>query len=399
MSNKFTVIRGGLLDDMSTKKENTGRREFIEAYVTNTRLMGVLAIYLHSRFPENEEAKDIHQFFYIDIEEYGFEDYKSVKNGDLDLVKSIENSLIGGLGGDNIPLTEREAAYLIQKYAKYNRSHGLPLPECRQEYNYLLTAPANLTDEEIDALMKKQCVSLDSEYETVNYFLMRCVGRDFEGASLLSKPGLPLNLFPDFNMGTFCKNMVKRIEPRDTFLSESLVEIDGQYHLMVTEVTVRDLTVVSYEKISSFRISAAEAAMMLARPEYISVYQLPRGSAPFTKDSLEITKRATQTEYDAGVLYMVFHTNNKHVNKQEYRLCEDVLGNFFVLGNGQLVITAYTLSEIRILEYAMRMSKDYPDIEPVERYEFMDPVFFEFVQCGLDDFEKFVNFLRISDDN
>lgn len=388
MSNKFTVIRGGLSDNV-----NTSRREITEAYITNTRLMGVLTLYLHVRLPENNLMTDIHQFFYFDIEEYGFEDYKSVKNGDLDLVKSIEDSLMGGLGGDNITVTEREAAYLVQKYAKYNRKHGLSLPEGYEDYAFLLNMPAELSEEELRTLNRKQCVEIDSPYEVVNYFLMRCAGKDFEGAALLSAPGLNIDLFPDFRAGTFCKNIVKRSGERNTYSCESLVEFGENYHLMVSEIVLDGYCVTGYERISAFRISPSEAALMLARPEYITVFEIPKNRKPFTKKSTELTRRASVTEYDTGKLYMVYHPNNKHVAKEEYRLNEDVLGIYFVTGN-QLLAAAYTLNEIRILEYHLRISEDYGDLTPIARYEFMEPIIFDFVQSGLDDFQEFVSFLR-----
>jgi len=46
--------------------------------------------------------------------------------------------------------------------------------------------------------------------------------------------------------------------------------------------------------------------------------------AGFGRNATEFTSNAMITKYDAGTLYMIFHPNNKHVNKQEYRLNEDV---------------------------------------------------------------------------
>lgn len=93
------VLRGGLLDNAATS-----RKIFVSAYVTNTRLMGVLGMYIHFRLPDNQLLGDLHQFFYFDAEEYGFETYKSVLGDNLDRVNEIERSLIGGLGGQKRPL-------------------------------------------------------------------------------------------------------------------------------------------------------------------------------------------------------------------------------------------------------------------------------------------------------
>lgn len=59
----FKVIRGGLLDSA-----NTSRKTFVSAYVTNTRLMGVLGMYIHFKLPDNKALFDLHQFFYFDAE-------------------------------------------------------------------------------------------------------------------------------------------------------------------------------------------------------------------------------------------------------------------------------------------------------------------------------------------
>ena len=64
---KFTVIQGGLA---AANRKNT----FVSAYVTDTRLMGVLAVYAHWQVEvpaSGDRLPDIHQFFYIDCEEAG----------------------------------------------------------------------------------------------------------------------------------------------------------------------------------------------------------------------------------------------------------------------------------------------------------------------------------------
>ena len=54
----FTLLEGGLCSDIPS-----ARKRFSSAYVTNTRLMGVLALYAHWTVAD---GGDIHQFFYID---------------------------------------------------------------------------------------------------------------------------------------------------------------------------------------------------------------------------------------------------------------------------------------------------------------------------------------------
>ena len=309
------VLRGGLLDTAITS-----RKDFVSAYVTNTRLMGVIGMHIHFKLPDNEILNDLHQFFYFDAEEYGFETYRSVLGNDANKIKEIEGSLIGGLGGEKIPLNLEEAKALLHEYVLMNVTRNLPLPEGLPEYRFLLEKDALLSDPERYILRGKQCVKLETENELVNYFLMRCYGRDFTGAEYLAAPDVELDLFPEFKAATFLKNNIKRDPDDDTLVSESLVEFDGKYHMTVTSIKVDHMKVHSYERISAFQISSAEAALLLARPEYITLYDVVEDLSGFDRQATDLTANAMITKYDSGTLFMIFHPNNKHVNKEEYRL-------------------------------------------------------------------------------
>ena len=76
---KLTVIEGGL--SSSIEKRN---KYFVSAYVTDTRLMGVLSIYARWKISDTDPDSDLHQFFYIDCEEAGLETYKSIIGNDFE---------------------------------------------------------------------------------------------------------------------------------------------------------------------------------------------------------------------------------------------------------------------------------------------------------------------------
>ena len=64
---ELTVIEGGLSVPVSKRE-----KYFVSAYVTDTRLMGVLSIYARWRLSGSSDTEaDLHQFFYIDCEELG----------------------------------------------------------------------------------------------------------------------------------------------------------------------------------------------------------------------------------------------------------------------------------------------------------------------------------------
>ena len=118
MSNKkFTVIKGGG-DSLVAPK---GSR-FFSAYVTDTRLMGVLTLYVRWSIDESDGATAFHQFFYFDAEEFGLDTYRSLLGQDELELQVMEDNLIGGLGAAKVPVTEREATFLVQSF-EIGRAH------------------------------------------------------------------------------------------------------------------------------------------------------------------------------------------------------------------------------------------------------------------------------------
>ncbi len=79
--------------------------------------------------------------------------------------------------------------------------------------------------------------------------------------------------------------------------------------------------------------------------------------------------------------------------KKEYRLNEDVLGMYFVSDSGQLISASYSLEEIRQLEIDLELPFGRKLI-PTAKYEFQEPVLYEFIQSGFEDFELFVDAIK-----
>ena len=69
----FKVLDGGLLETSAKS-----RKKFIKAFITNTRLMGVVGITIHWKLIDNSVNTEFWQCFYLDAEEYGFDSYESV---------------------------------------------------------------------------------------------------------------------------------------------------------------------------------------------------------------------------------------------------------------------------------------------------------------------------------
>lgn len=388
---KLTVIEGGL-----SPSKGSIEKQFAGAYITNTRLMGVMGMYVHWKIPEFPSCPDFHQFFYFDAEEYGFETYRSVMGNRVEEIASIEQTMINGLGGRKIELTEREVRAVLCEYLSFNRDHNIPLPENIGEYEFLLTEPEDFSPDELRILIRKICGDLTSDYQAINYFLMRCFGHDYQAAEWLCRPGLDPHIYEkDYPQATFCKNT---IDPDDdgAYLCESLIEENSNYHLVVSRLTVADdFRISGFEQCSGFTISSAEAAMMLAKPEFITVYEILIPTDEFAFLLGQVPLNCLITPHENGKLYMMFHNNNDHVSKQVFMLSADVAGIYYLTDSGQLLAAAYSLPEIHDLEKDLRKSVLAPYVVATGKYEFKEPVLYEFVESNFDDFNDFLEFIQL----
>ena len=91
---------------------------------------------------------------------------------------------------------------------------------------------------------------------------------------------------------------------------------------------------------------------------------------------------------------MAFKKNNDHVDERVFRLSNDVKGVYFLTDFGQLIVSAYSLPDIRYLENKLKASPLAPFLMTTAKYEFKEPVLFEFIQSDFEDFEDFLNFIK-----
>ncbi len=385
-NDNLKILPGGLLHN-----NLPGKKIFISAHITDTRLMGVTGMYIHFELTDNQHFSDLHQFFYFDIEEFGFENYHSLLNPEDVEVKDLEDKLFGGLGGKNVELTLKESRFLIQHFTAFNRQNGIPLPEGYDEYSFLLDPTITLTESELYVLMRKQSVHLSCEYELINYFLMRTFTKDFTAAKYLTSEEPEQDLFPELHQATFCKNTINNGSSPNTYINESLLESGNEYYLITTEVTVKDMMIQKLARLGLFKVSSYEAAMMMARPEFVSVYDFHQSPATFGRNSTELTKKAMVNVHENGTLYMMFHPNNDHVAKQEYRLNEDVMGIYYVSDSGQLISTAYSPEEIQLMEENLINSPVCDQLLTVSKYEFPDSLLYEYIESDFGDFDTFIS--------
>ena len=68
-NSKIQRIKGGLrLIEGGLPDKEDAEKEFVSAFVTDTRLMGEIAVGIHWRIPDHPEAEDLFQFFSGDQE-------------------------------------------------------------------------------------------------------------------------------------------------------------------------------------------------------------------------------------------------------------------------------------------------------------------------------------------
>jgi hypothetical protein len=392
MTNRnFTVIKGGL---SYPKGDET--RTFVSAFVTDTRLMGVVGLYIHWNIKSGSESSDFHQFFYFDAEEYGFETYRSISSSDTTEIKHIEQALIGGLGGNKVGLTQREATALIHLYVEMNHQFKTQLPYGESEYKFLLETEIELTDDERISLFKKQCAKVTSEYQAINYFFICFFSNDYMAAQFLVDGDFPLDICADIPVATLCKNSIEHFENESgtSYLCESLIEHDTSYVLVVTEITLNNLKVASFERRSSMQVSAVEAAMMLSRSEFVTVYDIVDDPDDFEVNFSKFTAGSLLTMHDSGRLFLSFNQNNDHVGKKVFRLNEDVFGLYYVTDLEQLIIAAYSIKGIQSIEKELLKNSLANSLFLTAKYEFKEPVLYEFIQSGFEDFDDFLDFIK-----
>lgn len=414
----FHIIEGGL-----HARENNSSHRFISAWVTDTRLMGVCCIKARWLAETPEGAFDVFQFFYFDWQEYGFETFECF-SGEHDAemkesVAAVERGLSAGLGGEKTPLSERELCFLVQSFVEFNESRGLPLPQRLSEAGFMLTPKVSLSDEEQHALICKECTKLSTPFQVINYFLMRCFARDFDGAKILTKNYVRTDLFSSFPAADMLRNSIKEddkntgsnsdyyatgsdsdfstFSTRKSYLCESLLEFDAKYELAVTRLTLEGLKVVKYEKLSSFRISLWEASLMLNQPEYVTVYDAAGELSDFDVGAFPLLKRSMVSEHECGKLFAVYYPNNDHLHQPVYYMYDDLFGICYVLENGQIVLASRSRENIAGLESQLMGSKYGPLLVLVSKYEFNHSVIHDFVNRNYEDFEDFLSDLGVDE--
>jgi len=400
--NDLGILTGGQSLDIGTSN-----RHFISAYVTDTRLMGVLAVYAHWHLDNSGESEnvvwgDLHQFFYIDCEESGIETYQEVRETDQEKIDSIEQILIGGLGATKVDLDEAQLRQLMCHWHRFNLLHGTPLPEKEDHYRFLFSEDDRVDEKNSLKLMEHICPLVRTDYQLMNYFLMRCFGRDLEGAAFLCQEGagVTIDIYDNYEKATFCRNVIDDkaalADGSREYLCESIVESGGNYDRVVSQITVKDLKVRELICRSISHISQTEAALIMKKSEFVTLYDvlLSEDEIENNIDEFTVSFHTTMAEYENGRLFLSYRPNNDHVNRRIFQLNEDVRGMLFLTDQGQLLVAAYNEGDVIALENGLRNNVLAPYLTMSGRYEFKTPVIYEFMHSDIDYFQDFLRLLQ-----
>ena len=387
----FKVIKGGLDGKPVDNTAEQNPYTFVSAWITDTRLMGVNAMYICWK---DRLDTELHQYFYFDAVDTGFERFDEVSGDDEKALREKEISYAGGLGGRKIGLAEDEALYLIHEFIKVNKRTGEPLPKITIRLKKTLqrfASESKGTDIK-EAVMQKICKEPLSDNEKINYFMMRICDSDEDGIRFLSGGKLGSEASPARNRNklyTLHSNQITYTD-KNNIICRSLVESDQQYELWISELKLQGGCITSYKRTSRMRISDTEAYMSLSHSEFIMVYTIAEDAEQFTQESTPLVKRSTLVEEEDGVSFMLFRPNNNHVNTSDYKLYDDIFGIYHITSTGQFICSSGNQRDLAMMELDLVFSPIYKFLTLTGNYELNEPVMAQFLSSGYDDFNEFL---------
>lgn len=426
---KLSAIEGRL----SERYNHFSEYEFVSCTATDTRLMGVVAMRLRWKDPCNERQR-YEQVLHLDYSEYGIDEYIEYEfelddSYDDDAVAAYDemtndelSELVfdGGypssdageahrawldvskdLGGKYIKLEPRIFTRLIDEsievgktgimnredeYADFRKSSIVRyelLRDVLSNRDYLDNLASY--DEAIRAVIPSKL----STYETINYFLMRLVDRDFQAASVISELNVEaLAKIPIVRpeVQSLIKNSIGQREDEDlrgrVFACESITLSSERYYLSTLTVSLSGEKDDINRKIRSIEVgftkalSDFEVALLLVTAEYLTVYEVPdHVLGRLEINNIEMLRDTTPKMCNNGWLLTIYRKNNSHVDRSIFNIGGDVIGCALVSIPGELVIMSSKLYEASAIEQSIQDSCYKDDFVLKGRYFIKTSIF------------------------
>ncbi len=381
------VLKGGM------HSKDDCEKIFLSAYITNTRLMGNMGLIIKWKLVNCDEHETLSQLFFIQTSEPQIKEYHSMWDSDNSFTFLIAEDVLRCLGGKKKMLSEKEACALVAYYHKLTVSNGRRLVGDNKEYLFILDKVSPLTPSEKEALISCICEPITSEYQAINYFLMRVFEKDYIGASYLCDEPFGATLDEDFcaiPIGILDHNKIKA--DGDKFICKSVIHADNDNnYFCISEIEVSDLKITYAKIIDPFRISMAEKHMFLSKKEYITVFDLLTDATDINEIIFKIPFPQTSSRHTNGSLHLVFKNANDHVDSSIYSLTDDMIGTYFVTYTDQVIIQAFNYKDTKKLENALMKNEIATHLILVGKYKFQNATLPAFIDSGYLDFESFLD--------
>ncbi len=382
--------------------------EFSSCQATNTRLMGVVALKVTWKGKENSRDR-YYQVIHLDYSEYGIDDYFEFdcchnsdeceqNREDMNYYWDHFTSVMGGsiitirpeimlklidlaspLASDNIPREyDDEENRTFRKYAL------MRLDLMRGELAKSgFTSDNESTWGAISAASPHKLATC----ETLNYFIMRLVDKDFDAASYLSmidreslenceltKPGIQTLVRSSLKMSD-----IKTDPPADgrSFpyrCSITTLARNGYYYSTFVlwlngDYRKKDPLVTGIDVGSVVKLSEFESAIQVVQKEYITVFDVPDKILDDFDGSLISPLSGVQpVPVGNGWLYTIYNKDNSHVNRSEYRLDDDVYGYVLLTIPGEMILMTHDVNHITSLDNSVLYSFYAPYLKLKGRY-------------------------------
>lgn len=399
----FKILDGGKL--ISRKSPGL----FLSAKAVTSRLMGVTGFILERDY----EMFKTYEICYFDAEEYGFDTYKKFIVGcadDYEPVKSEIKKRFGGLGSTFVSITEKEAIFLMQHYANFSRKRGESLPGEIADYIKFLGIFLPFTDADRYRLFNKISKTPETDFELVNYYVMRCAGNDPEAAVFLTchdedsfserkKNFKPLS----FLSGKPCALLRNAVDPDSSvsgrYICESLLDYSGKFFIAISIVDTKDGIVTNSERISINQITPKEAAVITRKNCFVRIGKLHNPADDPVPVLDQLFSTALVNRHPNGILFTIFKKDNKHVQSQIFRLDNDVKAMVLITFAGELVVASSSMTDctrVYLDIFPDNDSKNHPnqlDGEYVDSYRFAGSILPMFLDSPCFSFVEFIKLL------
>lgn len=392
---EFTIIEGKKSDNYNIFKDY----EFVSCTATDTRLMGVVAMKIFLRSPE--DGGTLHLLMHLDFSEYGIDEYQEYfhessfrASRDKDM-NSAWYRISGNLGGKAVKLPLAAVFRLIDQVLAKNELHYknhdeeirafrrnvlTKIAKLHEAFDERLAGSLYYSDNEIMGMISPNKLT---DFETINYFIMRLVDCDFEGAaylSELSEEELRSSPLSKHGITMLLRNSISTVEGafdrsgNEIYLCTPLATDEERYYFYPLNISLSgsrrrgEVKIAYLSVLSSTAISRFEAAMHLKRKEYITVFRLMITPEEFHTNHSLLMNKAAECDMPNGKLYMVYKGDNSHVDTDNYYMNGDIYGAYIVTPRLELVLMSNSEIDILGLELSLQNVFLFGSMETVGRY-------------------------------